>query len=189
MHMPYSDARLDHLPTSAWPWSSHSDTRISHLEIEHKHILTKLDELETKLDTFCNNKTDDPSGTRNSPSTETDTEGGDTEHDSTPHSTTAHKLREDMNNLRQKAEEFKTNLEASRQRFKEKAENLEFDSSKEIREKEAEYKKMQEQIHETQELFEKAHSDARTAGEPPILHPRTMLGNATQSRYAVRIPR
>jgi hypothetical protein len=83
MHMPRSDAQFDHLPTSGWPWNSHNDTRISRLEIKHADIIERLGQLETKIDTLCN-KTADPSGTTNSdsPSKETDTEGGNTEKES-----------------------------------------------------------------------------------------------------------
>jgi hypothetical protein len=137
---------------------------------------------ETKIDTLCN-KTADPSGTTNSdsPSKETDTEGGNTEHESNPHTTSAVRLRHEITNLKTKSDKMLIDIETLRKNDKETELDLLIGHRQTIKEQEDKIKKFKSSIDEKTEEYEELIGKARTAGEPPML--------VTRSRYAVRIPR
>jgi hypothetical protein len=183
IHMPYSDARFDHLPTSGWPWGSHNDTRISHLETQHKDIVTKLEQLETKLDTLCN-KTDDPSGHRNSLSPESDTEGGHTEQESPDDSKDAVSLHHDIQNLKIRSDKLKLEIEALRKEDEEAVEDMLISQQQRLKQRMDAVTDLDSSMEEKENKIKQLTVYAPAAAFTP-----SVIALPNKSRYAVRIPR
>jgi chromosome segregation ATPase len=146
-------------------------------------IVTRLGQLETKIDTLCN-KTADPSGTTNSdsPSKETDTEGGNTEKESPGDSNNAVALHHSILNLRRESDELKEGLEKIRKSNDAAIEDLQISQSQMLKEKMDALRDLESSMTEQETKMK------QLTGNLPAAPPRLMITNGAQSRYAVRIP-
>jgi hypothetical protein len=187
MHMPRSDARFYHFPTTAWPFSSHNDTRISHLERKHNGIIERLGQLETKIDTLCN-ETADPSGTTNSdsPSKETDTEGGNTEKESPGDSNNAVDLHHEIQKLKTESNKMNSAIETLRKEDAAAHEDLRIQQSQRMKERLDARTEFNSSVDHKEDKYNLLIGNAPAASRTSKV---IVLPNSAQSRYAVRIPR
>ena len=185
--MPRSDARFDHLPTSGWPWNSHNDTRISRLEIKHADIIERLGELETKIDTLCN-KTADPSGTTNSdsPSKETDTEGGNTEKESPGDSNNAVHLHHEIQKLKTESDKMNSDIETLRKEDAAALEDLRIQQSQRMKERLDARTEFDSSVDNKEDQYNLLIGKAPAASRTSKV---IMLPNSAQSSMPCRRPR
>ena len=195
MHMPRSDARLDHLPTSAWSFGGHNGTRINNLEQKHREIVERLDTLAKTVENLSG-KIDNSSRTinRDSLSPESDTQGGHPEQESPDDAAQLADKKDELEEESSKIEVEIQELQVSQAR---KLRDMGITHQQAIHSLEKAQEAVQNQINGMDTKIQDLVGQARKAGEPPMLKSGPpanatrplLLTNGAQSRYAVRIPR